>query len=196
MLQTHVWSNRYLFGFQPSNHAVLGSQHDEEDQYWVVGDQFLQLYYTTFDWPGKRIGLVEANVAAGTFNPKRAFQYVIFFTLCFVVLSGFCCFCCCCCRPCRKKLKKIRRKKMNQKLTEALNNVGQFASSIGPAADRNSHGDNADCDIDEDEDLENFYDINQIYEEDDLDGANDCNKLIAQPIDDDDDEDDDEGGDP
>lgn len=43
----------------------------------------------------------------------------------------------------------------------------------------------------EDEDLENFYDIHAVYEDDDelVDGKND--KVLAQPISDDEDDDDD-----
>ena len=40
LVSMHLWSNKYLFGFQPSNHDVLGSKHDEVDQYWVIGDRF------------------------------------------------------------------------------------------------------------------------------------------------------------
>lgn len=28
---------------------------------WIVGDQFLQNYYSIFDFENKRIGLIEAN---------------------------------------------------------------------------------------------------------------------------------------
>lgn len=122
MIQSQFLSHNYVFGLQPQTNTPLGTKGNES--YWILGDQFLQLYYTTFDWPQKRIGIVEANTWAGDVNISMALQYALYFLLCFIVLSGFCCFCCCCCKPCRKRLKKMRRKKLNQRLVAALNNVG------------------------------------------------------------------------
>ena len=43
----------------PWNFAGLGGKEGEE--YWVLGAQFLQHYYTIYDYNAKKIGLVESK---------------------------------------------------------------------------------------------------------------------------------------
>ena len=47
--------------FTPWNFAGLGGKPDEE--YWVLGAQFLQNYYTMYDFKDKKIGLVESSTS-------------------------------------------------------------------------------------------------------------------------------------
>ena len=88
-MPTQPWSGERLFGFQPTDHLPVGAKGDES--YWIFGDLFLQLYYTTFDWPQKRIGLIEATISAGTLNITKAFHYLLLALLCLLLASG--CFC-------------------------------------------------------------------------------------------------------
>jgi len=80
-------------------------------KYWILGDQFLQLYYSTYDWGNKKVGLIEASTTAGTINFTHLAEKIILLILCVIILTCGCGFCFCCCRPCRKKAKKRRRRK-------------------------------------------------------------------------------------
>ena len=41
------------------NDMQIGARYGED--YWVMGDQFMQAYYTIFDNKNWRVGLVESN---------------------------------------------------------------------------------------------------------------------------------------
>lgn len=38
----------------------MGIGGNKNDEYWVLGDQFLQNYYSIYDFKEKKIGLVES----------------------------------------------------------------------------------------------------------------------------------------
>jgi len=55
-------SGSYRLLISPSDEMqLLDEDKGEVGAKWIVGDQFLQNYYSIFDFENKRIGLIEAN---------------------------------------------------------------------------------------------------------------------------------------
>ena len=50
---------RFRLLISPS--GALNLEDPATAPYWIVGDQFLQSYYSIFDFENKRIGLIEAK---------------------------------------------------------------------------------------------------------------------------------------
>lgn len=55
-------SGSYRLLISPSDEMqLLDEDKGDMSAKWIVGDQFLQNYYSIFDFENKRIGLIEAN---------------------------------------------------------------------------------------------------------------------------------------
>ena len=41
----------------------MGIGGNKNDEYWVLGDQFLHNYYTIYDFDKKKIGMIESSTS-------------------------------------------------------------------------------------------------------------------------------------
>jgi len=55
----------------PWNFAGLGKKNNT-DEYWILGAQFLQNYYSVYDFKDGKIGLVESKTSKIVPNPAAA----------------------------------------------------------------------------------------------------------------------------
>lgn len=60
--------NNFFLLISPWQFMGLGGRPGEE--YWVMGAQFMQNYYTIFDFQNKKIGLVESITSAMADSPS------------------------------------------------------------------------------------------------------------------------------
>lgn len=97
------WTREYIFALQPSPLTLQVPGSKEKDKpYWILGDAFLSEYYSIYDYPRQRIGLIETSTTQGSVAWSKVWALVAMALLVsFIGSCFFCCFCCLC-WPCRK----------------------------------------------------------------------------------------------
>ena len=79
-----------------------------EENYIVLGDEFLSDYYSIYDIDNKKFALVKASHDAAEISISGLIEKIarIVFWVC---VSTLCFCCCCCCKPC--KIRREQREK-------------------------------------------------------------------------------------
>lgn len=102
LVQNGLWSSEFIFALQPSPLTLEIPGGDESDPpAWILGDAFLSEFYSIYDYPRARIGLVETSETAGTVSASKVATILVLFSI-LVCLPGLCCVVCCFFKPIEK----------------------------------------------------------------------------------------------
>ena len=96
LVQNGFWSSEFIFALQPSELTLQIPGGDPSDPpAWILGDAFLSEFYSIYDYPKSRIGLIEASETAGTISTSKVMTILLsFFIVVCAVAVLFGCLCC------------------------------------------------------------------------------------------------------